>query len=231
MQAGADHGPPENHNGGQGERTVDSSITKTNTLIAQAVDGSPDALSSLLEEFGPLVRREIGPRIPAQWRSVLSEDDVMQQTYADAFRSIGQFVPLGDGSFRAWLASLATFNLRDALRMLTAEKRGGDRKRVGNNPSSDSYDDLLDILSDSGTSPSGRVARNEGASALEDAISSLPEIYQAVVRLFDLECRPIGVVADNIQRSPGAVYMLRARAHDKLRRVLGETGKFFTDSP
>jgi RNA polymerase sigma factor (sigma-70 family) len=155
----------------------------------------------------------------------------MQQTYADAFRSIGQFVPLGDGAFRAWLSSLADYNLRDALRMLKAKKRGGGRKRVGNDPSSDSYGDLLNILSDSGTSPSGRAARVEGASALEDAISSMPDVYQAVVRLFDLECRPIAAVAQEIQRSPGAVYMLRARAHDKLRRILGETGKFFTDSP
>ena len=202
----------------------------TEELLQLALQGDAEALSALLEEVGPEVRRSLAGRIPARWRSVLSEDDVMQQTYADAFRSIGKFVPLGGGAFRAWLSAMAECNLQDAMRMLNAERRGGNRKRVHALAGGDSYRSLLDVLSSSGTSPTQQVARTENAAALRGAVDSLPEAYRKVVHMYDLEGRPIGDVADALNRTPGAVYMLRARAHDRLREILGPAGGFFTDS-
>ncbi len=200
-------------------------------VVARAIHGDPEALTILLEEFGPLVRKDIATRVPAKWRSVLSEDDVMQQTYADAFRGITAFVPLGDGAFKAWLASIAECNLRDARRMLEAEKRGGSRKRIGQVPSDESYVHLLDVISHSGTSPSRQVARGELRETLDRVLETLPEAYQRVIRAYDLEGLPVEDVAKAMGRSPGAIYMLRARAHDRLRAALGDEAKFFTDSP
>jgi DNA-directed RNA polymerase specialized sigma24 family protein len=42
--------------------------------------------------------------------------------------------------------------------------------------------------------------------------------------MFDLEGRPVQQIASALQRSEGAVYMLRARAHDRLREILGFSG-------
>ena len=47
-----------------------------------------------------------------------------------------------------------------------------------------------------------------------------------VVRLYDLECRPVEQVAQLLECSPGAVYMRRARARDMLREILGEFSNF-----
>ena len=123
-----------------------------------------------LNQQGPTVRRAIAGRIPGRWQSVLSEDDVMQQTYADAFQSISRFTPLGDGAFRAWLSSLAECNLRDALRMLGANKRGGNRRRVEAFRSEGSYVELYNLLSSSATSPSRQVSRKESYREMEQAI-------------------------------------------------------------
>jgi DNA-directed RNA polymerase specialized sigma24 family protein len=38
-------------------------------------------------------------------------------------------------------------------------------------------------------------------------------------------------VAKGLGRSKGAVHMLRARAYDRLKELLGSTSLFFSDSP
>ena len=199
-------------------------------LVKQAVEGDRAALTELLGRHAPTVRQNVAKQIPRRRRSLLSEDDVMQQTYADAFRGIGQFVAIEDGSFAGWLSSLAQCNLQDAIRMLEAEKRGGDRRRLDVVRSDDSFVSLCELLSSSGSTPSGHFARVEARSALEQAIERLPQTYRQVVQMYDLEDRTIQDVSAALNRSPGAVYMLRSRAHDRLRELLGKASKFFTSA-
>lgn len=54
----------------------------------------------------------------------------MQETFTDAFLDILQFRPGPGSAFLAWLTTLATRNLYDAIRMLEAEKRGGRVRQV-----------------------------------------------------------------------------------------------------
>ncbi len=199
-----------------------------NELVRQAVGGERTALTQLFGRHAPTVRQAVARQIPRRWRSLLSENDVMQQTYADAFRGIGQFEATEESSFAAWLTILARCNLQDAIRMLEAEKRGGDRRRLDLAGGDGSFVALCELLSSSGSTPSGHFARVEAHSALEQAIEHLPKTYRQVVRMYDLESQAAQEVGAALERSPGAVYMLRARAHDRLREILGRASKFFT---
>src|SRR4026207_1750203 len=67
-------------------------------LLAKAMDGDPRALADLLTRDGSVARGAPHDAIPAKWQSVLSMDDVMQQTYAEAVVSIGRFENRGQGS-------------------------------------------------------------------------------------------------------------------------------------
>jgi DNA-directed RNA polymerase specialized sigma24 family protein len=49
--------------------------------------------------------------------------------------------------------------------------------------------------------------------------------------MYDLEGRPVQEVAQALGRSPGAVYMLRARAHRRLSEIMGTASRYVTDSP
>ena len=69
---------------------------------------------------------------------------------------------------------------------------------------------------------------DRSAVGLSDALTGLPPDYAAVIRLYDLEGRPIEDVARELRRTPGAVHMLRVRAHDHLRERLGAESHFFT---
>ena len=74
---------------------------RVEALINKAVAGDSDAQTELLERFGSVVRRQISGHIPSRFQSVLSEDDIMQQTYADAIRAISSFKPTGSEAFAA----------------------------------------------------------------------------------------------------------------------------------
>ena len=152
----------------------------------------------------------------------------MQQTYTDAFQDFERFVPRGDESFTAWLTSLARCNLIDALRLLDADKRGKDRQRIEPRSRADSSVALCEQLGVSLTTPSKQVAREEACRALEWALEQLPETYRKIVEMYDLEGRPVDEVAGELNLSPGAMYMRRARAHRSLREIMGSTSQYFS---
>ncbi len=199
-----------------------------NAMLERAVAGDREALVSLLEQYGPRVRDVLSSRIPSRFRAVLSADDVMQETYVDAFLDIGRFEVRGPDSFVAWLTTLAERNLRDALRMLKARKRGGDRGRVELRTQSQSFVMPWDLLSASGVSPSGEAAGVEARGRLHEAVRQLPPRYRMVVELYDLEGRSIDEVAELLERSPGATYMVRARALRLLADIMGSPSLYMS---
>lgn len=195
--------------------------------MRRAVDGDREALTVLLERYGPSVRAKL--EIPARWRSLLAVDDVMQQTYTDAFLCIREFMPREDGSFAGWLARIASRNLVDVLRTLKSRKRGGDRRRVQLAEEGSSLNELSFLLGMTDSTPSRAARREEALAALAAAIESLPEAYRRVVELYDLEGRSMEEVAPKMNRSLGAAYMLRSRAHRLLREKLGALTRFISD--
>lgn len=162
------------------------------------------------------------------WQSALDPDDVMQVTYLEAFLRIERFQPRHEGSFLAWLTLIAENNLRDAIKELERQKRPNPRHRVQAGGQDDSYVALVELLGATMTTPSIVAARSELQSALDQALNTLPADYAKVVRLYDLEGRDAKEVAQLMGKSPGAVYMLLARAHDRLRDALGSGSQFFS---
>ena len=55
----------------------------TEQLVRSAVAGDADALTKLLQKFGPEVERSL--QINPVWQTVLEPADVMQVTYLEAF--------------------------------------------------------------------------------------------------------------------------------------------------
>ena len=211
--------------GGPQRRAVESSASN---LIAQAVAGDRAAMITLLEEWTPMLRERLSGRIPPRWRPLFSVEDLLQETYLDAFLGIGRLIAREGQSFAAWLYQIANRNLINALKMLEAEKRGGNRRPVGGPASDASYIALYDLLSGSGSTPSQHLARGEGRSALEHALSQLPGDYRLVVELYDLQGRAMEDVARTLGRSPGAAHLMRFRAHRRLEALLGNVSAYLS---
>jgi len=198
------------------------------SLIDKAIHGDLEALALLLEKYGPALRQGLAGQLPRRWRSLLSEDDVVQQTYADAVRYIATFFPRGEGSFARWLATLRNNNLRDAIAGLEADRRGGQARRIEPAAGDQSYIALVETLAVTTSTPSRCASREENVISLKHAIRQLPKVYAQVVQMYDLEGRPVGEVAAALARSPGAVFMLLARAHARLQEIMGSASAYLS---
>ncbi|MCB9844437.1 MAG: sigma-70 family RNA polymerase sigma factor [Phycisphaeraceae bacterium] len=197
-------------------------------LIDKARRGDEEALTALLEAHGPTLRGRIGAKIGQHWKSLIDEEDVLQISYLEVFLRIGSFVDHGSGAFLAWVSRIAENNLKDAIRELERQKRPNPKNRVTPRNVDESYTALIDMIAVTLTTPSMNAARGEIAGALDTALAKLPEDYERVIRLYDLGGKGIEEVAGELGRSEGAVYMLRARAHERLAEVLGSESKFFS---
>jgi RNA polymerase sigma-70 factor (ECF subfamily) len=188
-----------------------------------------ESLERLLREHDPAIRRDIERAIPVRWRALLAADDVMQQTWLDAFLHIDSVESGEPAGFAAWLHRIAVNNLNDAIRRLEADKRGGSARPVELAGGS-SCRSLVEMIFGQDSHTPSRIAReNEAEAALRTALEALPHEYRQAVQLHDLEGRPIHEIAALLNRSEGAIHMLRSRAHQQLREMLMRKNAVFRD--
>lgn len=195
------------------------SETSPEELLARAKNGDLDALESLLIRCAPSVRSSI--LINPKWQSVLSADDVISETWMEAFQDFDSFQGTSPAAFGGWLMRIAERNLRDAIRGLEREKRGRPERRVGAPADQDPWEWLWGLVTGTVTSPSTRYARKELQLRIERELNRLPDHWAMVVRLYFLEEKSVAEIADQLGRSRGAVHLLRIRALECLRERVG----------
>lgn len=190
----------------------------TAALARAAAAGDADALSTLLARIGPMVERSL--HISPIWQTVLEPSDVMQISYLEAFLQIRRYDPARGASFQTWLQRIAENNLRDAIRGLQRQKQLQPADRIQPSSMEDSLAGLYNLLEADSATPSRNLRKQEASQRLQRTVDALPPRYRDVVRLYDLEGQSIEEVARRIGRSAGAIHMLRARAHDRLRELM-----------
>lgn len=189
-------------------------------LLERATSGDRDAIGQLLISYAAELRAMIAGKLPERLSSLVAIDDVLQVTYADALHAIRDARLETPRDVAAWLNRIAGHNLDDMIRAFDAQKRGGGRRPASLSPEESSQALVCDLLA-AGSEPPSRQLRGEEASALlQAALAILPEDYCRVIQLYDLDGQSIEAVAAAIGRSPGAVHLLRHRAHLRLRKIL-----------
>jgi len=192
-------------------------------LVARARQGDKDALAELLVSCRHALRQAV--KIGREYQAVLSVDDIEQVTHYEVLLRINGFRATDHDSFLRWVIHIAQRNVISAIRGLNAAKRPPPHQRVSAPASEDSCGGLLETLARTSRTPSREFAHAEVNQILRRAIQRLPQDYQVVVQLYDLQGHTGAEVAVLMGRSTGAVYMLRARAHDWLREVLGRESR------
>lgn len=96
-------------------------------LVGQAQRGDERALEELFQRYLPIVRRIAALRMGKQTAQLLDVEDIVQETLADAFRSLDRF-DVSQGRFCNWLSQIVENRIRMELRKGSAQKRGGGRE-------------------------------------------------------------------------------------------------------
>ncbi len=198
-------------------------------LLERAIGGEQVALERLMMAHHSRLSADLGKKLPAGMRALISVDDVLQETYLCAFRDIRSFQPRGCGAFYRWLESIAEHRLLDAIKAERAVKRGGRRAKAeaptGGEPGS--VVGWLEMLAEYERTPSQSAAGHQAVAIIQSALGDLKEEYREVLRLRYVEGLPVAEAAARMKRTEGAVCLLCHRALRRLRQDLGSSSRFF----
>jgi RNA polymerase sigma factor (sigma-70 family) len=191
--------------------------------VSRSIDSLGAALAALASDE-PRLLAQLKPLIPARFQGVVSPEDVFQEMRLSLLNA--QFVPIGDWDAYARVA------LRNALiqvlRRARAQRRGG-HVQIRALPSR-SHLGLMRHGAPALT-PSGEVAGDEARAALLSALANLAEPERIALCLCHLEGLSRKEVAARMKRTEAAVNGLVFRAQQKLRHLLGDPERLFSDVP
>ena len=196
-------------------------------LLARVVAGDRLALQRLLIGHQTRLMARIEQRLPPDLRSVISAEDILQETYIEVFRNIQDFQGTDENAFFAWLATIARNRLVDNVRAQCAVKRGGGRRRIETTGSS-SVAPLVEMLLTDSHTPSRSVAAHEFESAIGVALAGLKPEYREALQLRFLGGLSAAEVAARMDRSVWSIHKLCSRGLQQLRESMGEASKFFS---
>ena len=190
-------------------------------LITEARRQAPGALDRLLESYRNYLRLLARIGIDSSLRAKADPSDLVQETLIKAHQHFEQFQGQTEAELIAWLRRILTRNLADLVRRF---KAGGARSVRREQSMDDLFGAtsrvMLDLVARNGHSASQSAQRRELSIILADALAELAADHREVVVLRTLEGREWEEVARVMDRSPGAVRLLWARALKKLRPLI-----------
>ena len=169
-------------------------LANADAVLARARTGDAEAFESLFRAYQSPVYN-LARRI---CRTAEDAEDVLQETFFELCRSIGQY--RGEGSLWGWIRTVASSK---ALMRLRRNKYRDT-------------DELEDEISP--TKREDTLLRMD----LEAALERLPEMSRAVVWLHDVEGYTHEEIAEMMGKTVSFSKSQLARAHVRLRRWLGE---------
>ena len=179
----------------------------TQALVRRAQTGDQDALGELFKMSRDRLESTIRTRMGQPLRARIEVEDIIQETFVWATRSITRFRWRGEDSFYQWLRGIAEHMLL---------KAANQRKR-------DFQFELIRDVPATTAAPSKIVTRQERFDRLEQALQSLPREYREVLLLSRIQGLRVKEIAQHMNRSPNAVSLLLSRALKKLRATFGDT--------
>lgn len=160
----------------------------------------------------------LGPKLRAE----LAVEDIWQETLWQSWRDREQHVWSNLSAWRAWLLTIAKNRIRDAARTAGRVKRGGNRSTA----SLEGSDTIAALLPPGSTTPSRIAGVHERARAMSEALATLDEDLQTVVRLRLFEEVPMREVAAQLglPLSTAKARLLRGveTYRRRLRQLLGD---------
>jgi RNA polymerase sigma-70 factor (ECF subfamily) len=202
---------------------TDDSPTTTADLLEQSVAGDAEALGVLVERHLPALRVFVRLRTGPLLRERESCSDIVQSVCRELLGDLEHFEYRGEGSFRAWLFTVALNKVREKGRFHRAQKRDvarGLSAGSGQESRMTGEDALYTSLCCVEASPSEHAIGHEQNARIERAMDKLPEDYRQVLLLARIVGLPHREIAERLGRTERAVRSLVSRASVRLLAAL-----------
>jgi RNA polymerase sigma-70 factor (ECF subfamily) len=199
-------------------------------LIGDAVAGDKAAQQRLMLMHYGTVEAAVRSRLGQHVHSTVDVEDVIQETMVKVYRYIGRYQEHEHDGFKAWLRSIATSCVVDAVRRSQRRKRGGEAHRVQIclSTAEESLDSIWDWVCQDTQLPERTVRREEARHAIQVCLSELPAAQREAVVAHYFQHLNTAEIADRMQRTPGAVRELLRRARENLRELMGSASAWLS---
>jgi RNA polymerase sigma-70 factor (ECF subfamily) len=195
------------------------------SLIQQAREGDSPARERLLIQFQNYLLLLARLNVDRHLRPKVDPLDLVQETYLRAHRDFAEFRGSTEAELSHWLRTIMACVTSNLVRHYYSAQRRNVRlerqlEQDLNDASSSLTRGLVGKIADPHSSPSQHALRLERARLLADALAELPEDYQEVITLNQLQGLPMREVAERMGRSVYSVQKLWSHALLRLPKVL-----------
>jgi RNA polymerase sigma-70 factor (ECF subfamily) len=176
--------------------------------------------SEKLEQFREYLTLLARLQLDAQLQAKVDLSGVIQQTMLEAHRCGNSMLGQDDDGLARWLRQILTNNLVDEVRRFRTQTRDVGRERPLETELEASSARIEGWLAAEQSSPSQRAIRNEELLQLAEVLTCLPEDQRKAVELHHLKGLVLNDIAEEMDRTKGAVAALLFRGLRKLRELL-----------
>jgi RNA polymerase sigma-70 factor (ECF subfamily) len=196
----------------------------TDDLLERTGNGDKAARGLLLGRHRTRLRTMIALRMDPRLAARVDPSDIVQEALVDANRFLSEYLQQRPLPFYLWLRRLAWEKLVAAQRRhIKAQRRSVKREEPnGLNLADESAAALADKLLASGTSPSGRLVRDEQRRRVLETVAALPERDRELLVLRYLEGLSTAEIATVLEITAGAVMTRHTRALTRLRALFDD---------
>jgi RNA polymerase sigma-70 factor (ECF subfamily) len=173
-------------------------------IVRQVLKGNKDRFRLIVREYGLLVRGYLAARV----YHLEDAEDLAQDAFLVAFSKLSTY-EIGT-NFRAWLLTIAKFQLTNHWRKTSRRSNAMDRFRH----------DIAEAIQPELKKASDELDQ-ERIGNLLGCIAKLPDRTRHLIRA-GLDGVRMETLAEELNLKPNALYQLRHRAHQALRKCMEE---------
>ena len=193
--------------------------SSSDSLLAAALAGSPDAVGQVLQTFRNYLLLIAQEELHRDLQARVGPSDLVQETFVAAQQEFAEFRGTSIKELQAWLRGILLNKVRTAHRFHGAERRDVQREIPLDAGASSAR--LAHEKPVKANTASRQMAASEEAERISLALSSLSGDYRLVIQLRNWELLPFDEIGRRMQRSAGAARALWVRALEQLADALG----------
>lgn len=177
---------------------------------------------AVVAQYEPYLRMLARTHARKAYQAKIGASDIVQQAMLQAVQGLDGFRGRTEAEFRGWLRQILAHHICHLDRDLHRDKRDIRREQSMEQKLAQSSMRLEGLLAGEGPTPSQHAALGENVLQLAEAVQRLPDAQREAIQLHYLEGMKLSDVAEQMQKSSGAIAGLLHRGMKTLRSQLGE---------